>query len=157
MKTKLEKMLSDNELRRIGEKASYSFRGPLSQDEIANCIDKAIWNASENYKDGQGTKFTSYLYKGVVNECLSTLRFNRTDFQSLDKSKNAYNISGKFNGFERIELMEEIKNCGDPKLVYDRFYLNKTYQELADERNVSGELIRLRLEKCLKNIKSSIS
>jgi len=153
----LENLLSNTELRKIGEKASFSFRRTLSKDEISNCIDKAIWNASENFREDKGAKFTSYLYKGVVNECLSTLRFNKSDFHSLDSSKNAYNISGKFSGFERIELMEEIENCGDPELVYDRFYLNKTYQELADERNVSGELIRLRLEKCLKNIKKSIS
>lgn len=153
----IENLLRDENVLKAANSASYSYRSSLSPSEIENCIKRAIWKASENFNENGGSKFTSYLHTGVSHECANAVRFNKSPFRSLDKSKNAYNISGRYNDFERVDMMDEISNCGDPKLVYDRFYLNKSYRELAEERNVSGELIRIRLEKCLKKIKNSFN
>jgi len=153
----IESLLSNDELRKIGERASANYRGQLSKDEIRTCIDKAIWSASHSFDEKKGVKFTSFLYHVVVNECNNTVRFNSSNFYSIERGVDGYSISGKFDGFEKVDIMDEIANCGDPQLVYDRFYLNKSYRELASDRNVSGELIRIRLEKCLKKIKNSFA
>ena len=157
MNKDIETLLRDENVIKAAESASYSYRSTLSPSEIDNCIKRAVWKASKNFVEGGGSKFTSYLHTGVSHECANAVRFNKLPFHSLDKSKNSYNISGRYNEFERVDMMDEIANCGDPQLVYDRFYLNKSYRELASERNVSGELIRIRLEKCLKKIKSSFA
>jgi len=54
-------------------------------------------------------------------------------------------------------MMDEISQCEEPMLIYDRFYRNMTILELAKQYNVCGETIRIRLEKNLKKIKKSLT
>ena len=52
-----------------------------------------------------------------------------------------------------IDMMDEIKNCNDPDIMYGRFYENKTLSEIAKENSITKEAVRLRI-KNLKIIKS---
>lgn len=157
MSKTIEKMIKDVNYVKVAESAAFKYRKSLSPDEIQNCIYNAMWKASKSYKDNQGKKLTSFLHDAVSWECLNSIRFNTNKTISLDSSQSATSIRGKFNDFEEIDMLDEIRNCGDADLVYGRFYLGKSLRELADERGVCGQMIRSRLEKCLKNIKLSLN
>jgi len=53
-------------------------------------------------------------------------------------------------------MLDEIKNCKDPDIMYDRFYNNKTLREIAKGKSLTKEAVRLRIQKNLKIIKSRI-
>jgi len=158
---KIEEMLKNKDIIRISESAASSFRSSLSDEEIKNCIYNAIWKANNRFDDSKNTKFTSYLHRGVVLECLDQQKANKGKIKTksfhYQDSYNTSSVSCVFNRFNEIDMMDEIERCEDPKLLYDRFYLNMTIGELAKSRNVCGETIRTRLEKNLKKIKISLS
>lgn len=151
---KIEDLLKDNDIKRVSQSAASSFRNVLSEDEIESCITNAIWKASKKYEPQHNTKFTSYVHRGVKLACLGLVRLNKDCKVSLDNFDAKNNISGKFNGFNEIDMMDIISSCDDPELIYDRFYKNMTISELAIARGVCGETIRIRLEKNLKKIKN---
>ena len=57
----------------------------------------------------------------------------------------------------KFELKDEIENCEDPDIIYDRFYKNMTLTEIAEKKNTSYETIRNKIKKNLKMIKNRIS
>ena len=56
------KKITKDDLERIAGKASYTFLGVLSDEEIESCILNAYWKASSKYNDKKNTKFTTYFY-----------------------------------------------------------------------------------------------
>ena len=153
MKNNIEEYLNNQDVIKVANGAAQSFKNILSQDEIKNCILNAIWKASKTFDPKSNTKFTSYVHRGVVYECLSQRKFN------LNKSTSPLTISipDHRNAFETIDMMDLIKRvCEDPELVIDRFYKDMTIKELAKNRKVCGETIRTRLQKNLQKIKLSL-
>ena len=143
----------DEDILRITARASSSFLSTLSREEIKTCILNAIWKALKKYDKQAGTKFTTYLYRGVVMECLTQQKFN------LNQSKYFIhkNIAAPEDYNLKHEMMDEVENCDDPDLMYDRFYKNMTIKELAKSRGVCGETIRIKIKKNLKKIRSRLS
>lgn len=154
MNKKIEKYLSDSNVMRVAYSAASSFSTTLSKDEIQSCILNAIWKASNKYNKRNKTKFTSYLHNGVVYECLSQRKFNRSKKGvTLDET-----IPDKYNPVAEIDMIDTIEaECDDPKLVIDRFYKNMTINELAEDRGVCGETIRIRLKKNLEKLRFSMT
>ena len=154
MNKKIEKYLSDSNVMRVAYSAASSFSTTLSKDEIQSCILNAIWKASNKYNKRNKTKFTSYLHNGVVYECLSQRKFNRSKKGvTLDET-----IADKYNPVAEIDMIDTIEaECDDPKLVIDRFYKNMTINELAEDRGVCGETIRIRLKKNLEKLRFSMT
>jgi DNA-directed RNA polymerase specialized sigma24 family protein len=154
---KIEELLKDSDVINVSRKAASSFRGVLSEEEIENCIQNAIWRASEKYKPDSEAKFTSFLHQGVRFECLGRARFNQTNTVPISKFEKTSKSLSNFDGFEKVDMLDEISKCEDPMLIYDRFYMGMTINELAKQHNVCGETIRIRLEKNLKKIKKSLT
>lgn len=153
MNKKIENYLQDTDVLSVAHAAASTFSNCLSKDEIKNCILNAIWKASNKYDKRQNVKFTSYLHNGVVFECLSQRKFNKTrSHQVLEVG-----IEDKRNPFEAIEMRDAIDSlCDDPSLIYDRFYNNMSLAELAKDRGVCGETIRIRLRKNLEKLRSGL-
>ena len=57
---------------------------------------------------------------------------------------------------DTVDMLDEIKNCKDPDIMYDRFYKNKTLREIAKGKSLTKEAVRLRIQKNLRIIKSRI-
>jgi len=154
----IEELLKDEDIIKVSESAAMSFRQDLTEDEIQNCIKNAVWKASKNFDKDKETKFTSYLHRGVVFECLGQKRNNVSKHYSLNRFENSenYHYCAKFDDFEKIDMMDEIRLCDEPELIIDRFYGNMTISELAKQHGVCCETIRTRIEKNLKKIKKSI-
>lgn len=149
-------MLKDEEIKKISHNAAHSFRGVLSSGEIDTCIMNALWKAQSKYDESKNCKFFTYLHNGVVFECLSQKKSNSTNNVSIDTYNNYNRIVDRYNGFSRVDMRDEIKNCEDPDLIHDRFYLNKTVSEIAEDRGVCSETIRLKLKKNLKKLRLSL-
>ena len=75
--TRIEKYLNNEDVMKVAYKAASTFSKVLSQDEIKSCVMNALWKADANYDEANTTKFTSYLHKGVVFECLTQRKFNQ--------------------------------------------------------------------------------
>lgn len=146
--------LTKGDLERIASKASYSFLGVLSEQEIESCILNAYWKAASKFSSGKNTKFTTFFYKGVLMECLTQKKFN------LNKpTYRIYeNIAFKNNQeIEKIDMIDEIEtHCDDPDLMMDRFYQNMSVREIAKSRGVSGETIRIKIKKNLAKLRSKM-
>lgn len=155
---------------KISKRAGSTFRDSLSREEIETCMLNAIYKALDKYEEGSQCKFTTYLYKGVQMECLTQKKFNvkgkrrtikslTTGMVSLHKISNSeFSLSDSIDYEAQTDMLDEIKNvCEDPQLIYDRFYKNMSIKEIAKNRNVCGETIRLKIKKNLKKLRRSIS
>ena len=146
--------ITKGDLERIASKASYSFLGVLSEQEVESCILNAYWKAASKYDKQKNTKFTTYFYKGVLMECLTQKKFN--------VSKPAFRIYENIayrdnNDINRIDMLDELKtHCDDFDLMFQRFYENMSVREIASNRGVSGETIRIKIKKNLAKLRSKM-
>ena len=155
MSKKIEDYLNDSDVLGIATSAASSFFGSLSKDEIKNCVLNAIWKASKKYDKRHKTKFSSYVHKGVVLECLNQRRFNKNKNQLGNSSY--YSIPDPKNCFEQTDMKDLIDSvCEDPSLIYDKYYKNMTIKEMSEDRGLCGETIRIRLKKNLEKVKNAI-
>jgi len=154
MKEKLvEKYLNDSDVINVAYKAASRFLGSLSKDEIENCVTTAIWKAAMRYDKRRGPKFTSFVYTGVVFECLTQRKLNN----SKPASALSATLVDHYNPIAKIDMIDTIEvKCDDPDLVIDRFYKNMTIRELAKAHSVCGETIRIRLKKNLEKLQSAL-
>ena len=144
--------LEEKDVLCIIRKATATFSSYLSEDEICTCSMNALWKALNKYNKEKRTKFTTYLYKGVVMECLTQKKFN-SNKGSVGRIHN--NITDGKDYTSHIDMIDEINSsCEDPELIYDRFYKNMTIKEIANIRGVCGETIRIKIKKNLKNLQS---
>tara|TARA_Y100001973_G_C5202978_1_gene339228 strand:- start:44 stop:511 length:468 start_codon:yes stop_codon:yes gene_type:complete len=152
LSSNIEDYLSNEDIIKVANKAASSFSPTLSRDEIQSCILSALWKAKKRYKEGSKCKLTSFIHRGVVFECLTQRKFNIAKTKQLTIS-----VQEKRDDTERIDMLDEIEQCDDPSLIFDRFYKNMTINEIAKDRGVCGETIRIRLKKNLKKLRQSIS
>lgn len=151
---KLEEILKDDDMVKIANKAAQSFSEVLSRDEIENCICSAAWVAVNNFDTQKNTKFSTYLYKGVYYECLKQLKQNR---KSALTNRNLMNYTSLNSEVSKIDLIDEIRACSDPDIIFDKFYGNMTLDEIAKKKGVSKETIRFRLKKDINFLKTRLS
>lgn len=145
--TRIEKYLNNEDVMKVAYKAASTFSKVLSQDEIKSCVMNALWKADANYDEANTTKFTSYLHKGVVFECLTQRKFNQ---RKGGEKTLSHLIGDKRDYFSAIDFKDAIDTkCDDPTLIYDKFYKDMTFEEMGKERGVCGERIRQRVEKNL--------
>lgn len=146
--------LTKGDLERIASKASYSFLGVLSEQEIESCILNAYWKAASKFDGSAGTKFTTYFYKGVLMECLTQKKFNVNKPTFRIYENVAYRSN---NDIEKIDMLDELKtHCDDFDLMFKRFYENMSVREIALNRGVSGETIRIKIKKNLAKLRSKM-
>lgn len=148
--------IENEDIKKVSLKAASTFTDCLSQEEIKNCIHGAIWNATLNYNPDKKNKFTTYLYRGVVYECLKCKKSNSNN-KAAHVKLNSNLLSDNFKGFDKIDIMDEIKSCADPDLLIDRFFHNFTLNEMAKTRGVSKETVRFKLKKNLDFLKNRLS
>lgn len=152
MKKSFEELLNDDQIKKITHKASIKFANSLSKDEIYTCIINALWKATIKHNPELGSKFTTYLYKGVIMECLSQVKFNKNNFLSFHN-----NIQDKKSSDMSLDILDQIELCDNPDIIIDKFINNKSIKEMAAERGVSGETIRLKIHKNIKKLKKLIA
>ena len=147
--------LKHSDIIAIAASVATTFTYILTLDEIDTCMKNAMWKALKKYDDKRGCKFTTYFYKGMVMECLTQQKFN---LNHRSPHRTHHNIPDCKDHYARVDLLDEINTrCEDPDLVYDRFYKNMTIKEMAKQRGVCGETIRIKLKKNLKKLRKFIA
>lgn len=152
--TRFNELLQDERLLRIAESATKKYGGRLTKDDIRRCILMAVWKAINKHDDELGLKFTTFVYRGVVMECMTALKENRES----NKKKKKFRISNKqeaidflldhrFSEYDRIDLMEEVGAVENGEILIDRHIQNHTVKEIALKYDRSIETIRQRMIK----------
>tara|TARA_R110000824_G_scaffold381288_1_gene573999 strand:- start:465 stop:944 length:480 start_codon:yes stop_codon:yes gene_type:complete len=158
----LKKILNDKQTMNIANCAARGYGSALSKDEIENCIYNAAWNALGKFDESKGVKFSTFLHRGVRLQCQRRLNFN-TKYKSSHYYEEV--VFSKFNKSIKnqmysqelvLEMKDEIENCEDPDILYDRFYNNMTLVEIAKKQKTSYETVRNKINKNLKIIKNRI-
>jgi len=149
----IEELLCDQNVVKIARKASIRFNKQLNEDEIYTCILNALWKAIKKYDPNFGSKFTTYLYNGVIMECLTQQKFN----SNLKYHPHIHNVQDGRNYISNIDILDYISKCEHPDIIYDYYFNNKSIKEIAKENNVCGETIRLRIKKNLKKFKNQVN
>lgn len=163
LETQLKKVLEDKETMNIANCAASGYSIALTKDEIENCIYNAVWNALDKFDESKGAKFSTFLHRGVRLQCQKRLNFNKrykttSYYEDSVFSKFNTNIKNQTYSHDlKFELKDEIENCEDPDILYDRYYKNMTLTEIANKKNTSYETIRNKIKKNLKMIKKRIS
>ena len=162
METQLKKVLEDKETMNIANYAASGYSSSLTKDEIENCIYNAVWNALDKFDESKGAKFSTFLHRGVRLQCQKRLNFNKryktiNYYEDSVCSKINRNINQEIYSQDlKFEIKDEIENCEDPDILYDRYYNNMTLTEIANKKNTSYETIRNKIKKNLKIIKKRI-
>lgn len=147
-----EDLMVNDDIVKIAKHASSRFTNTLTKDEIYTCVLNAIWKAKNNHDPKKGSKFTTYLYNGIIMECLTQQKFNRG--KTVVSVHN--NVANSRDYVGEIDLLDEVKNCENADIMIDHFYKNKSIKEIAKEQGVSGETIRVKIKKNLEKLKTRI-
>jgi len=151
---KIEEILKDKDLMTIAEKACNNYRHLFTPEELNSCVINAVWSLNRFYNKDKA-KPSTYLYKGVVIEVRKLLKsLNRLKAKNNTHLTNS--TESKKNTFEQIDMLDEIYNCEDPQLMYDRFYNNYTLQEMSDKYGITRQGVRCRIEKNLKIMRNRL-
>lgn len=139
---------------RVAYRAASTFTRTLSREEIQGCILNALWRAIKKYDRTRMTKLTTYLYNGVVFECLNQKRSNKRRGQDL----YGQDAPCSHNDLEKVDMLDAIyEKCDHPELVIDRFYGGMTIEELASKHSVCNEAIRLKLKKNIEKLRKTLA
>ena len=152
MNEKIEAALKDEEHQKIMNKASRSFINQLTFDEIRTCHMNAIWKAHEHYDPNGGAKFFTYLYRGVIIECLRELRFN----QKYKNHRSVHaNIPDKRDDHFYLELKEELDRVPNKEMVEDRLS-GMAIKEIAEKFGYNRETARRKIKKSMSRLASKM-
>lgn len=147
----------------IANYAASGYSSALTKDEIQNCIYNAVWNALGKFDESKGAKFSTFLHRGVRLQCQKRLNFNKRYkstqyYEDSVFSKSNIKLKNQIYSQDlKYEIKDEVENCEDPDIIYDRFYKNMTLNEIAQKKNTSYETIRNKIKKNLNIIKKRIS
>lgn len=142
--------LAKNDILKIMNKASKSFIRQLDKDEIYTCQINALWKCVKNFKPEKNVKFTTYLYTGVVIECIKNVKFN-----TKHKSKNSQlhaNISVLDYSQIYTDIMDEAQNEEEKQILMNRA-AKKTIEEIGKIMGYSRETVRKKIKKMESRIR----
>jgi DNA-directed RNA polymerase specialized sigma subunit len=145
----LKKALRNKDVISVAKSAAKKYSGILSQDEIEDCIINGVWYSLERFDNTRGVKFTTFLHRGVIIQCQKRLKFNRKPLDLIPEYTQCP------SNFElNVDMKDEVNNCEDPSILYERFYMNKTLAEIAKARNVTSQTIRNKIKKNVSQIRN---
>ena len=145
----LAKCLLDSNIVKVMHKASKSFNKQLDKEEIYTCQVNALWKAIKNFNSEKKTKFTTYLYTGVMIECIKAVKFNN---KGSDSKMLHDNISAKRNDDVLMDLLDEAENEMEYEILVHRSQ-RRTIEEIGNIMGSSRETIRKKIKKMEKRIR----
>jgi len=155
---------TNEQYKSIISKAMSPFK--IDRFEAVRIKDDALWMALQTH-DPKRSKFETYLYNKVRWMCRRQVWsrspknksfhnkmevLKEMDIKKLNKSYDP--ISDHINKMQCEEILSTL-NDDDRQLLIDRFFLSKTYKEIADKKNVSIQRIEQKIKDLLEKIKSN--
>lgn len=142
----------------VAKYAASTFKRSLSKEKIEECILNALWIVAKKYKSDKGTKITTYVFQGVVFECLNEKRrlYRTPSYELVDPFELSFSVKSKDSKISTLDMIESINIiCNDPTLIIDRYYKNMTLLELSHKYKISPEGIRGRINKNLQKLREA--
>lgn len=151
----LEEKLLD---KRLDKKLGYTTRKYvkyLGQEEVNQCKKIGIWKAWKHWKEDGGAKFDNYAAQKVEWECINAVK-------KLSKHNNR-NVQLRYEGKicsqsednkKEVFILLDSVTEDQSEMLKSKYIENKTLKEIAKEKGVSHESIRLLIEKAKINARS---
>jgi|TARA_B100001094_G_scaffold252945_1_gene251147 hypothetical protein len=147
-----EEALNNKDYQMIMNKAASKFNNQLDKDEIHTCKLNALWIASETH-DKERSKFTTYLYNGVRQQCISAVKFNSRYSKKVRPLHD--NISDPRASGNLVDLYDEINSIPNGEMLRDRM-LSNTIEEVANKHNCNRETARRKIKKSTNTLKQRL-
>ena len=146
-----EKAYGNQDNKNIIRSATKKYSKTLSDDERERCGMHGLWRCIQSHDPKYKRKFTTSLFIHVDWECKREIaQINRrTDLHlgNLDKEISESYPLGHFDDIVG-ELPEKEKS-----LIYQRFYENKTLEEIGRSQGYSKEAARQNINKIIIDLK----
>lgn len=149
---KIQELIKDINIIKLSQKATSRF-STLSKSEKQTCVLNAIWKAISKYDESFGVKFTTFLYKGIVFECLTQAKFANANRQFAQINNN---MQDRYNYHDNLDLLDELENDTNSEILKDKFVRGLSIKEIAKKDKVCVENIRRKINKSCKKIKQKI-
>lgn len=145
----MEEAWNNRDNRLILHRASAGFAKSISPDDIESLQMEALWKALRKFNPNAGMKFTSFLYLTLRFLLLNNLRKrkNKLKFTSLHYEDGFHDVEDKSINDILFGMSQD-----DQEILYDRFYLSKSYKDISKENNISEGQVKKRIKKALRNV-----
>lgn len=156
----LREALKNRDYIKIMAKAGNKFLPLLSVEEIETCKMNALWKALLAYdKDKIGknkvkSKFTSFLYRGVILECKTQAKFVNRGRKNVERISD--NLGYIDTTIEFSDMFEEVDQVEDSDILYDYFLENMTIEQISQERDISKQSVSAKKLKALERLRKRL-
>jgi len=147
---RFEELLKDADLTKIARRAASRFSPFLRPEEIENCILVALWNSLQKHDPNKGLKFSTYLYRGVIMECLTQQKANIGTHRMFNLIGGQNIIDKRVDQRDMIDVDDEIEVDTDSALLRDKYLHNLTTREIAEMRDLPVDTVRKKILKTRK-------
>ena len=148
-----EKEYSKQDNKNIIKAETKKYSGQLSQDAQKRCGMHALWRCIQNHDDSYGRKFTTSLFIHVDWECKREINsLNKKPISLLgecDDDVVSPEPSGQMS--EMLECLPEKQK----EIIYQRFYENRTLEEIGKKQGYSKEAARQNINKILSKLRET--
>lgn len=142
----------------------YRYIGDYNEaEDIAQDVFIKVWRKIKNFKGK--SKFSTWLYRIVVNQCLDYRRKKKEEVLSLDKSLDegkvpeSLTVELDFEQKRKIDILkkaiEEIPDNQRIALILSK-YETKSYQEIAQIMEISISSVASLIFRAKENLKSKL-
>ena len=154
---KFKQLWENSDVRNIMNKVSNLYKKNIDLDEIESIKMDTLWNCIEQYDEGRGTKFTSFVYQRLsyaYKSFLKTKSNNANDVKTLS-SETFYSEPVDKQQLDRMEVLDIITGLDDEtkNILSQKFYENLTMSEIGNRNGYSRETARRKLENAIKKCK----
>lgn len=150
-----EKAYKNQDNRNIIKSATKKYFNKLSQDSQISCGMQGLWRCIQNHDDSYGRKFTTSLYLHVDWECKRELGIlNRKPLSFLGECDN--DIPSPPIIGDMSEILEHLPEK-QREIMYQRFYENRTLEEIGKKQGYSKEAARQNINKILSKLRETSS
>lgn len=148
-----EKAYNNQDNKNIIKAATKKYSNRLSQDAQKTCGMHGLWRCIQNHDDKYGRKFTTSLFIHVDWECkreLGLLKRRPLSFLGeYDDDVPSPPASG--NCMEILDALPEKQK----EIMYQRFYENRTLEEIGKKQGYSKEAARQNINKILSKLRET--
>tara|TARA_R110000824_G_scaffold268532_3_gene457163 strand:+ start:285 stop:779 length:495 start_codon:yes stop_codon:yes gene_type:complete len=148
-----EKAYSNQDNKNIIKAAAKKYSSKLSKDAQKTCGMHGLWRCIQNHDDKYGRKFTTSLFIHVDWECKRELGIlTRKPLSFLgehDEEIPSPAISG-----EALDILDTLTEK-QKEIMYQRFYENRTLEEIGKKQGYSKEAARQNINKILSKLRET--
>jgi DNA-directed RNA polymerase specialized sigma24 family protein len=148
----IQRIYKDDSYQKIMYSASRFYLNVLDSDEIESCKLKAIFLSLKNYDSSKGSSYTTYLYRGIIQECKTQAKIKGKMSLIFD----ADFIQSKYNDTELLELNDLIDNIEGGLLLKMKYIDMMTLEEISKELKISKQSVHERIKKAKKIAKEHL-